>query len=261
MSMPPPPAPAAPSTGPTLTAGQMGLVLDVSRMLAVTADLDLLLRRIAEAVAALLNCERASIFLHDAQKDQLWTKVALGREEIRMPSSAGIVGHVFHHNAALHVPRPYDDPRFNREPDLRTGFVTRNLLAVPMLDINQKPVGVIQALNKVGDASAAPPAGAAGAAFSDTDLAMLQLLADQAGVAVQRYRLQQAAILAFHLCQMRLRGLTRGDILEYRKKSRTTFKVDEPRASLDTYDRAILLVMTLAQCGLSETRFTVLFRG
>jgi phosphoserine phosphatase len=173
----------------------MGLVLDVSRMLAVTADLDLLLRRIAEAVTALLNCERASIFLHDAQKDQLWTKVALGREEIRMPSSAGIVGHVLHSNVALHVPRPYEDPRFNREPDLRTGFVTRNLLAVPMLDINQKPVGVIQALNKLGDTSA----GGAGAAFSGTDLAMLQLLADQAGVAVQRYRLQQAAMESLSL--------------------------------------------------------------
>jgi phosphoserine phosphatase len=165
----------------------MGLVLDVSRMLAVTADLDLLLRRIAEAVTGLLNCERASIFLHDAQKDQLWTKVALGREEIRVPSGAGIVGHVFHSNVALHVPRPYDDPRFNREPDLRTGFVTRNLLAVPMLDISQKPVGVIQAINK------------SAGVFEDSDLAMLQLLADQAGVAVQRYRLQQAAMESLSL--------------------------------------------------------------
>jgi phosphoserine phosphatase len=64
-----------------------------------------------------------------------------------------------------------------------------------MLDINQKPVGVIQALNKLGEASA----GGAGAAFSETDLAMLQLLADQAGVAVQRYRLQQAAMESLSL--------------------------------------------------------------
>src|SRR5215213_10165156 len=138
MQQPPPPVPPTPPTGPAagasaggstgrtsggsgISAGQMGLVLDVSRMLAVTADLDLLLRRIAEAVTALLNCERASIFLHDAAKKELWTKVALGREEIRMPTGAGIVGHVFHSNRPLHVPRPYDDPRFNRDPDLRTG--------------------------------------------------------------------------------------------------------------------------------------------
>ena len=176
------PQPSTP-VGPAITAGQMGLVLDVSRMLAVTADLDLLLRRIAEAVTALLNCERASIFLHDEKKRELWTKVALGREEIRVPVGSGIVGHVFNANAALHVPRPYEDARFNREPDLRSGFVTRNLLAVPMVDINQRPVGVIQAINK---------SGAGG--FNENDQAMLQLLGDQAGVAVQRYQWQQAAM-------------------------------------------------------------------
>src|SRR5688572_29885677 len=74
-------------TGGGITAGQMSLVLDVSRMLAVTADLDLLLRAIAQAVTALLNCDRASIFLHDEKHNQLWTKVALGlgeQEEIRI---------------------------------------------------------------------------------------------------------------------------------------------------------------------------------
>ena len=176
-------APQASPAGPAISAGQMGLVLDVSRMLAVTADLDLLLRRIAEAVTALLNCERASIFLHDEKKRELWTKVALGREEIRVPVGTGIVGHVFGANVAVHVPRPYDDPRFNREPDLRSGFVTRNLLAVPMVDINQQPVGVLQAINKSG-----------GEGFTENDQAMLQLLGDQAGVAVQRYRWQQAAM-------------------------------------------------------------------
>jgi sigma-B regulation protein RsbU (phosphoserine phosphatase) len=180
-----PPATMPPATGPALSAGQMSLVLDVTRMLAVTADLDLLLRRIAEAVTALLDCERASIFLHDADRGELWTKVALGREEIRMPLGAGIVGHVFASNRPIHVPRPYDDPRFNRVPDQRTGFTTRNLLAVPMVDINQTPVGVIQALNKTAGN---------GAAFTENDQAMLQLLADQGGVAVQRYRLQQAAM-------------------------------------------------------------------
>src|SRR5688500_19459011 len=114
MSQPPLPAPTHPPTGPALSAGQLGLVLDVSRMLAVTADLDLLLRRIAEAVTALLNCERASIFLHDEKHHELWTKVALGRqEEIRIPTEAGIVGHVFKTSQPLHVARPYDDPRVN----------------------------------------------------------------------------------------------------------------------------------------------------
>src|SRR5438874_13540962 len=98
-----------------ISADQMRLVLDVSRLLVVTADLDLLLRRIAEAATALLAAERASIFLHDAAHHQLWTKVALGVGEIRVPDSAGIVGHVFHANQPLNIPDAYADPRLYRE--------------------------------------------------------------------------------------------------------------------------------------------------
>src|SRR3954467_11928134 len=96
------PSPQGSEASGGISAAQMSLVLDVSRMLAVTADLDLLLRRIPRAVTALLNCERASIFLHAPAKQELWTKVALGREEIRMPIGTGIVGHVFQSNTAIH---------------------------------------------------------------------------------------------------------------------------------------------------------------
>ena len=179
-------APVLSSSADSITAGQMSLVLDVARLLTVTADLDPLLKKVAEAVTALLDCERASIFLHDAKTGQLWTKIALGRsEEIRIPSNVGIVGHAFGSGEVLHVPHPYQDPRFNPEPDRKSGFVTRNLLAAPMFDIHQGPVGVIQAVNK---------AGGNGRSFTESDLAVLQLLAAQAGVALQRYHLQQAAV-------------------------------------------------------------------
>jgi phosphoserine phosphatase RsbU/P len=173
--------PAAP-----ITAEQMRLVLDVSRMLSVTADLDALLKHITESVAAILGCERASIFLHAPATDELWTKVALGLAggaEIRIPAGAGIVGAAFKANELLHVPNPYEDPRFNPANDRKTGFVTRNILSCPMVDIERRPVGVIQAINK-----------AAAAGFSANDQSMLQLLADQAGVAVQRFHLQRSAM-------------------------------------------------------------------
>src|SRR4051812_38875252 len=100
-----------------ISTTQLKQLLDVTRLLTVTADLDLLLRRIAEAACALLGCERASIFLYDAKTEQLWTKVALHSQEIRVPCGAGIVGHAFKTNSLVHVPKPYEDPRFNPEPD------------------------------------------------------------------------------------------------------------------------------------------------
>ena len=167
-----------------VSAEQMKLVLDVSRMLAVTTDLDALLIRIAEAACDLLACERASIWIHDPATDQLWTKVALGSNEIRVASSAGIVGATFSSNHVQHVPSPYDDPRFNPANDRRTGFVTRSILAAPMEDSGETPIGVIQAINKMFGV------------FADEDQTLMQLLADQAGVAIQRHRLQVAALQA-----------------------------------------------------------------
>jgi phosphoserine phosphatase len=160
----------------------MRMVLDVSRLLAVPSDLDHLLSRIAEAATGLLDCERASIFLHDPKTGELWTKVALKSDEIRVPAGAGVVGHAFRHNEVVQVLDPYNDPRFNSEPDRRTGFVTRNLLTAPMQDLDGRPLGVIQAVNK----NVTP--------FSSNDTALITLLADQAGVAVQRHNLQKAAL-------------------------------------------------------------------
>src|SRR3569623_2102685 len=102
-----------------ISAEKMREILEVSRLLAVTADLDKLLSEIARAVAALLSAERASIFLHDPVTDQLWTKVALGASEIRVPAAAGIVGHVFQTKALLNIPDAYADSRFNRDVDRR----------------------------------------------------------------------------------------------------------------------------------------------
>src|SRR5215212_5552630 len=107
-----------------ISADQMKLVLDVASLLAMTADLDALLTRICTAATSLVTSERASIFLHDPKTDELWTKVALGAKEIRVASTAGIVGHVFQTNETLLVPDPYQDARFNRDVDKRNSFLT-----------------------------------------------------------------------------------------------------------------------------------------
>jgi sigma-B regulation protein RsbU (phosphoserine phosphatase) len=171
----------------TISAEKMRDILEVSRLLAVTSDLDHLLMEIAKAAQALVGAERASIFLYDGTTDELWTKVALGANTIRVPAGAGIVGFVFKTNKLLNIPDAYADARFNREVDRRTGFVTRNLLTAPMVDLSGKPIGVIQAVNKIGGI------------FGREDEETIELLAAQGGVAIQRYRLQVDAIQVVEL--------------------------------------------------------------
>jgi phosphoserine phosphatase RsbU/P len=185
--LPPSAPPANSGAAGVITAAQMQLVLNVSRKLSVTADLDSLLDFINDSVVDLLECERSSIWLHDAARDELWTKSASGMAaaggQIRIPATTGLAGATFRGAALIHVEDAYADARFNPDTDRRTGFRTRSILAMPMLDLDRKPVGVVQAINKAG-----------GGGFTDADEQMIQLVADQAGVAIQRYHLQQQAI-------------------------------------------------------------------
>ena len=172
------------SLSPHVTGRQVRMILDVSRALAVPTDLDRLLCRIAEISCELLGCERASIFLHDKPRGQLWTKVALKSGEIRLPANQGIVGASFSRGQVVCVHDPYNDERFYPEADHQSGFVTRNLLCAPMKGLDGKPIGAIECVNKIG------------VPFADADLGLIELLADQAGVAVQRNQLQMEAVRA-----------------------------------------------------------------
>jgi phosphoserine phosphatase len=87
----------------------------------------------------------------------------------------------------LLIPDAYADERFNPAPDRATGFKTRNILSAPMLNSDRTAVGVMEAINKCS------------VAFDPSDVALIQLLADQAGVAIQRYRLQLEALKAAEL--------------------------------------------------------------
>ena len=82
----------------------MRMILDVSRLLAVPTDLDPLLCRIAEITTEMLDCERASVFLYDAQTDELYSRVATDLVGVRFPSNRGIAGEVFRTRAAVAKP-------------------------------------------------------------------------------------------------------------------------------------------------------------
>jgi phosphoserine phosphatase len=168
----------------SISAEQLSLVLEVSRSLAVVLDLDSLLPQMAEAACKLLGCRRASVWIHDAGHRQLYTRVALGTAAIVLPDNSGVVGSAFTQNVVLNIPHPYQDPRFNPEADRRNHFLTESLLAAPMVDLSARPVGVIQAVNKIGGP------------FTESDQALIRLLADQAAVAIQRHKLHEASAMA-----------------------------------------------------------------
>jgi phosphoserine phosphatase len=156
------------------------IILGVARRLASEPRLDPLLGGIAEETCNLLDTERATLFLYDAKSDELYSRVATKSEieVIRFPAGRGIAGAVAKQKACLLIPDAYADPRFNPEVDRNTGWRTRNMLAVPMTNLEGHLVGVLEALNK-----------RSGGAFTEADQSLLTALAAQAGVALERARL------------------------------------------------------------------------
>lgn len=131
-------------------AGRLDLILDITRKLMTVTDLTALLREIATGTTKLVDCDRATVFLVDREKGELWSKVALGADEIRFPMGAGIAGTVAATGTTVNIPDAYADPRFNQEIDRRTGYTTHNLLTFAMTGHDGSVIGVFQAVNKRG---------------------------------------------------------------------------------------------------------------
>ncbi len=100
----------------------------------------------------LLEAERASIFLVDAERRELSLRVAQaegGRPlDVRMPIDRGIAGRVATSGASLRVDDAYASPLFNPEVDRATGFKTRSVLCVPIASRRGDVFAVAQLLNK-----------------------------------------------------------------------------------------------------------------
>jgi HD-GYP domain-containing protein (c-di-GMP phosphodiesterase class II) len=168
-------------TDRTVTAGsKLDLILDVTRRLMSITDLDALLRDMATVTTQLLEADRATIFIVDRERGEIWSRVALGTGagEIRQAIGVGIAGLVAATGEAVNIPDAYDDPRFNPEPDQRTGYRTKSLLTFPMTGQNDRVIGVFQVVNKNG-----------GGDFTADDEETLSSLGASAAVAVENAQL------------------------------------------------------------------------
>ena len=124
-------------------------ILDVAKQMAAERDLDNLLPLILNHAANVVSADRCSIFILDRERKELWSKVAQGaKDEIRLPVGSGIAGTVAQTGTVINIEDAYQDERFNRFFDDKTGYRTHTILAVPMRDANGEVVGVIQALNR-----------------------------------------------------------------------------------------------------------------
>lgn len=138
-------------------------------------DVDALMVFILESAMQLVECESSSLLLVDKTDGSLSFAVALGpkgAEAKNIPvGKQSIAGWVAQNNQPVLINNVADDPRFFTDVQIKTGYVSHTMIAIPMC-VKNEVIGVIELLNKSEHRK-----------FDSIDLKLLQLLCDHAAIA------------------------------------------------------------------------------
>jgi phosphoserine phosphatase len=165
-----------------LSKRDLEAILDVTTALAAPFDLATMLGAVVDAAKQVLQAERGSVWLYDEANGELVLEVATGIKPVRVPWESGLVGACARSRTIINVPDCYADPRFDSRVDKASGYRTRCMLTLPLVDHKNVLVGVMQVLNKNGGV------------FDADDEALATALAAQCAVALQRVRMTGALI-------------------------------------------------------------------
>ena len=171
-------------------------LIEISRDLASTLDLDTLLDDIVHASADITHAEAASILLYDDTARQLYFQVATNIDEPTMrglvvPLDKSIAGWIVTNRKSVRIDDAHKDERHFSDVEQTIGYETKSLLGIPLITKN-KVVGVLEVLNKKRGR------------FTDPDESMLTVLGAQAAVAIENARLfQQSDLIAQFVHELR----------------------------------------------------------
>ena len=125
---------------------------DIAQGDAFESMLEQALDAFTQKIAQILDADRATLFLVDRERNELWSKAARDAEgntfTIRIPRDRGIVGAAINSGESIRVPDAYDDPRFDSSVDESTGYRTRNIFCIPLRNQAGEVFGAAQLLNK-----------------------------------------------------------------------------------------------------------------
>ncbi len=174
-------------------------LLELGHLIGLDLKLDEMLVQIANKACEVMDSDRCTLFLYDPRTDELWSKVALGMrgQVIRIPCGTGVAGHCFQTGKTINLADAYTDPRFNKEVDRNTGYLTRSLFCAPIHNRDGKRLGVIQLLNKKDGV------------FSTDDEGFLEIFANHASIFIEIAQLQQTRIEALEQSRKELERLNR----------------------------------------------------
>src|SRR5712692_3160563 len=164
----------------TVSESALETLLQLQQDLALETDIDRVLARICDTAKGMLDAERATLFVIDQTRHELWSRVLTEAElrEIRLPlDGKSLAAEVARSGQLLRIDAPYDDPRFDASVDARTGYRTRSILVAPIDARDRRRLGVLQPVNHRDGA------------FHEEDERFIRTLAGSAGIALEYVQL------------------------------------------------------------------------
>lgn len=154
-------------------------LLDVVEIIPSHLDITELTNQIMEKGRQLTNSDRCSLFLVNEKRDKLITSLQLGLDkQIEMPINKGIVGKTATEGTILNIEDAYLSDYFDRSVDLESGYMTRQILSVPIFNIKGQIIGVTEMVNTIDKAK-----------FDEDDEKTIRIFNVFCGVAIENAKL------------------------------------------------------------------------
>ncbi|OPH57280.1 histidine kinase [Paenibacillus ferrarius] len=158
------------------------VIFDYAAKIANERTLDNVLMLMADMGREMIVSDRCTVWLLDTAKNELWSKVAHGLDEIRIPSNAGLVGYAVTYDKAVFIDDAYTNEEYKPyllngalRTDQQTGYRTKALMVIPFRNSQGEIMGAYQAINKL----------TACEQFSDKDMEYLTLASSYAGKSLE----------------------------------------------------------------------------
>ena len=193
-------------------------VLDVARFLSADTKMDNFFHDAMAKTKEAMQAERCTLFCVDEKTKTVWSKLADGQaSEIRLPIGQGIVGTVVQTGIVLNIEDPYNDDRFDASHDRRSGFVTRNILCMPVKgSAGGEVLAAVMVINKIeggewdglreeegrgcwkedarADSRTHDSRIQTNAGFDPDDVELLRLLATQLGIGIENKKKLESSV-------------------------------------------------------------------
>lgn len=172
---------------PEMQSRKLLVLLEIARRVGTMTDLNELLKIIINHATEALDSERATVFIVDKEKNEIWSRIGtrIGKKEIRLPIGKGIAGKVALTGKPLIVDDPYSTSEFVSDFDKLTNIRTRNILCVPMFNIKGEVIGIFELLNKKSGS------------FDRSDEEFLSIMAASTGIAIENTMLHEKLLAQY----------------------------------------------------------------